>query len=185
MRGKSFSIAGMIVSALIVIFGILFITGVLTGETRTVSGSGTYDSGYAAFGADCYTDASNNAADAAAAGRTAASNLDNIFHLARTFGGLFLMGFGLLGFCLFGMKWRECAGKTAAEEPETAEAAGLRAGTEPEPAGRIDMEESWITEPASEAVENMQIVEAGAAEQIAEEVRDISSAAENWITPQQ
>ena len=156
MRGKTFSAAGMIISALIVIFGILFIAGALTGETYRASGAGLYDSGYASFGADFYTYVSNNAAEAASAGRAAASNLDDIFHLARTFGGIFLMGFGLLGFCLFGMKWREFSAEPAAKGPEADVQSENIPWTspEPEPAGRIDMEESWITEPATGIAEN-------------------------------
>ncbi|MBR4744157.1 MAG: hypothetical protein IK082_08215 [Oscillospiraceae bacterium] len=184
MRGKAFSAAGMIVSALIVIFGILFLAGALTGETYRAGGAGMYDSGYASFGADFYTYVSNNAAEAASAGRAAASNLDDIFHLARTFGGIFLTGFGLLGFCLFGMKWKECAGETAAKKPETAAAGGPWTGTGPEPAGRIDMEESWITEPVSEAAEDVQAAEAGVAEKITENTGEIP-AAEERTAPRQ
>ena len=161
MRGKSFSAAGMIVSALIVIFGILFIAGALTEETYAAGGAGMYDSGYASFGADFYTYVSNNAAEAAAAGRAAASNLDDIFHLVRTFGGIFLIGFGLLAFCLFGMKWKECAAEPAAKGPEAAVQSGKVPWTSPEaePAGRIDVEESWITEPATGISENAAVAE--------------------------
>ena len=167
MRGKSFSAAGMIVSALIVIFGILFIAGALTEETYTAGGAGMYDSGYASFGADFYTYVSNNAAEAAAAGRTAASNLDDIFHLARTFGGIFLIGFGLLAFCLFGMKWREFSAESAAKGPEETAPAGNRPWTTPgpEPAGRIDVEESWIAGPVAEVTETVQTAGEETAEQ--------------------
>ena len=185
MRGKTFSAAGMIISALIVIFGILFIAGALTGETYRASGAGLYDAGYASFGADFYTYVSNNAAEAASAGRAAASNLDDIFHLARTFGGIFLMGFGLLGFCLFGMKWKECAGETPAKTQKMAAAGGPWTGTDPEPDGRIDMEESWITEPASEAAEDMQTAGADSAEKIAEDAGEASAAADDRTAPQQ
>lgn len=50
---------------------------------------------------------SNNAAEAASAGRTAASNLIRVFDMIQTAAGIFLIGFGLMGTCFFGMQLEE------------------------------------------------------------------------------
>jgi len=100
---KTFATVGMIIGVLIAFCGILTIAGALGGDTSYPSGAPySYDSGYATFGGDFYTYASNNAAEAASAARTTASNLEDIAELLKNVCGVFLMGFGMMGFCFFG-----------------------------------------------------------------------------------
>ena len=103
MNKKKFAKVAMIVSLVLVFFGFLMLCGAMGGNTSSAYSSYTYDSGYASFGADFYTYVSNNAAEAASASRTAANNLDDIATLLKGFGGIFLMGYGLLNFCNYGM----------------------------------------------------------------------------------
>lgn len=105
MNKKTVSLIAMVVSALLVLFGILVLAGSLGGDTSYASSSYLYDSGYAEFGADFYTYVSNNAAEAASAARTTASNLGDIAELLKNVCGIFLMGFGLLSLCHFAMVW--------------------------------------------------------------------------------
>lgn len=121
MSKKTFGLIGMIVSLAIVLCGILTITGTFGGDTGYASGSYLYDSGYASFGADFYTYVSNNAAEAADGARTAANNLDDIAELLKNALGIFLIGFGAMGFCFFGMARCECTEVAAAAEPAAVE----------------------------------------------------------------
>lgn len=117
MNKKTVSLIAMIVSALIVFFGLLVLAGAMGGDTGIASGSSSglgylYDGGYAEFGADFYTYVSNNAAaaadaaaEAASAAAKVASNLDEIATLLKSACGIFLMGFGLLSLCHFSMVW--------------------------------------------------------------------------------
>lgn len=57
---------------------------------------------YATFGADFYTFVTNNAADAASASHTVASNQIRIFNLMSKFFGYTLITLGGIGVCLFG-----------------------------------------------------------------------------------
>lgn len=129
MNKKTLSLVAMIVSILIVFFGILVMAGAMGGDTTVANGSYNsssylYDSGYAEFGADFYTYVSNNAAaaadaaeSAASAARTVASNLDDIAALLKSACGIFLMGFGLLSLCHFGMIWLGEKKEEAEQEP--------------------------------------------------------------------
>jgi hypothetical protein len=99
---KTFFIMGMAVSLVIVLLGLLVITGAITDKPSFASDAPySYSSGYASFGGDAYTYMSNNAQEAASAARTVASNQRDIFELIQTVSGILLMGFGLLGFCHF------------------------------------------------------------------------------------
>lgn len=101
MKGKkTFSLVGIIVSALIVIAGILTMSGVFGGYGSSVSY--IYDSGYASFGADFYSYVNNNAA-------RASYTLINLIHFARVISGIFMICIGLLSLCHFGMARSECA----------------------------------------------------------------------------
>ena len=62
-----------------------------------------YPKDYIEFGADFYTYVNNNAAEAAIAARTVASNLDSIADVIKSACGIFLIGFGLLSLCCFAM----------------------------------------------------------------------------------
>ena len=108
MGKKSYSVFGMIIGILIAILGVLVISGSLGGDTSYASSAPySYDSGYATFGAEFYTFVSNNAGEAASASRTAANNLDDIAELLKNALGIFLIGFGLMGFCFFGISFSE------------------------------------------------------------------------------
>ena len=116
LNKKNFSLVGMGISILVVLFGILIMAGAMGGNASYSSGSYLYDSGYASFGADFYTYVSNNAAEAASASRTAASNLVSIAKLLKNVCGIFLMGFGTMGFCLFGMAFVDAKAQDPVEE---------------------------------------------------------------------
>ncbi len=104
MTKKRFATIGMIVSILIVLMGILVISGAFGGDgDYPGSAPSYYDSGYASFGGDFYTYVNNNAGEAASAARTTARNLDTLNDLAKNVCGIFLMGFGLMGLCAFGI----------------------------------------------------------------------------------
>lgn len=104
MTKKRLTKVGMVVSILVAICGVLVILGAMGGDTSGPGGAPSYyDHGYASFGADFYSYVSNNAAEAAEAARTTASNLGDIADLLRNVCGIFLIGFGMMGFCVFGI----------------------------------------------------------------------------------
>ena len=154
---KTYSIIAMVVSVLIVLFGVLTLAGALGGDTSYPSSAPwSYDTGYATFGGDFYTYVSNNAGEAASASRTAASNLDEIATLLKSFCGISLSGFGLLSFCFFGTilaeeKRREAlnlqfAAKAAAEQAEEETAAEEAVCEEIFTEATVEMEETEETE---------------------------------------
>jgi len=112
---KTFTILGMIVCLLIAVLGGMVMSGSFGGDANYPSGGSFYDSGYASFGADFYTYVSNNAAEAASASRTTANNVRALCELMTSVSGIFLIGFGLAGFCLFGTKLGDT--KTAEAAP--------------------------------------------------------------------
>ncbi len=100
---KTFFIMGMAVSLVIVLLGLLVVTGAFGGSPSSASSAPySYSSGYASFGGDAYTYMSNNAQEAASAARTVANNQRYIFDIIQTASGILLMALGLLGFCHFG-----------------------------------------------------------------------------------
>lgn len=106
MNKKNFSMIGMVVSLAVALCGILTIFGVMGGDASSASSAPYYyDSGYASFGADFYGYVTNNAAEAADAAQATASNLVDIADLLRNVCGIFLIGFGLMGFAGFGYLW--------------------------------------------------------------------------------
>ena len=104
MNKKTLSLIGMALGAVFVLVGVLSLCGALGGNT-SYPGSApyTYDSGYASFGADFYSYSVNNAAEAASAARTAASNLEDIAGFLKVFCGLFSIGVGAVISCGFGI----------------------------------------------------------------------------------
>lgn len=104
MKKKSFATIGMIVGVLVIISGILVLTGVLGLSTQYPSMQTTYDYGYTQFGADFYTFVSNNAYQAAASSYTAAYNVHALATLLKIVFSIFFMGFGMFMFCYFGIK---------------------------------------------------------------------------------
>lgn len=109
MSKKVFATLGMVFGLVIALCGILTITGGMGGDTSYPSSAPySYESGYASFGADFYTYVSNNSAEAASAARTTAGNLEDIADLLKNVCGVFLMGFGMLGFCFFGVMRSDC-----------------------------------------------------------------------------
>ena len=104
MNKKLYATLGMIFSAVIVLMGILVICGALGGDASYANSAPSYyDSGYATFGGDFYTYVNNNAGEAASASRTAANNLLDLCVLLKNVCGISMMGFGLMGVCLFGI----------------------------------------------------------------------------------
>ena len=104
---KYFSIAGMIASVLVILFGILAVSGAL-GDADSYGGESPYDSGYASFGGDYYTYSVNNSAETTSAVNAVASNLREISDILRNSLGLFMIGFGLLSLCGFGILYSGC-----------------------------------------------------------------------------
>ena len=100
---KKFKTLGMIVSLVLVIFGIVVMCGVFTEYTYPNSAPSGYDSGYAVFGADFYNYVSNNSAEAASAARVASYNIIDLINLVSGGFGAVIIAIGLLGFCFFGM----------------------------------------------------------------------------------
>lgn len=112
MKGKKiFSIIGMVVSAMIVITGILTISGVFGGNESYIPYY--YDSGYASFGADFYSYVNNNAAAAARA-------VTSLVLFAKSISGIFMICIGLLSLCHFGIAHGEYAAaqKKDSREPQ-------------------------------------------------------------------
>lgn len=121
---KAFSLIGIISGLVVILLGILVMTGVFGARTDYASSASyTYDSGYATFGADFYNYVVNNAEEAASASRTVASNLNSIAGFLKTVCGIMLMAFGLFMVCLFGCKLEKktSAQYIAAPKPESAE----------------------------------------------------------------
>ena len=113
---KFFSIVGILFSCVIIFWGLQYLNlnrdyvGGRLSSPSSASGAPSYvDSGYASFGADFYTFVTNNAADAAEAVHTVASNqiqlFDQLYQLKTVFSqffGYFLISLGGIGVCLFG-----------------------------------------------------------------------------------
>lgn len=131
MSKKTLATLGMIVSMILVLFAALVFTGELGGDANYPSTAPYgYDSGYATFGGDFYTYASNNAAEAASASRTAAANIRELCNLMKNVCGCFLMGFGLMGFCHFGIIRCDCKEKETLETTSNKQEVSIEAPVE-------------------------------------------------------
>ena len=109
MNKRVYAIIGMVMGLLLVLSGLLTTMGVMGGKTSyATSAPYSYDNGYASFGGDFYTYVNNNAAEAARAARVAADNLNNLGKLAKNVCGFFLIGFGVMEFCVFGILYADC-----------------------------------------------------------------------------
>ena len=84
---KGFCILGIVVSLVIILLGVLLLTGKIDVKPES-SYLYKYESGYAVFGGDFYTHVNNNAAEAVG--------------LIRVAAGILIMSLGAIGFCLFG-----------------------------------------------------------------------------------
>ena len=84
---KGFCILGIIVSLVIILLGVLLLTGKINVKPES-SYLYKYESGFAVFGGDFYTHVNNNAAEAVG--------------LIRVAAGILIMSLGAIGFCLFG-----------------------------------------------------------------------------------
>lgn len=104
MSKKTFAVMGMIISAVIVLMGLLVLTGAMGGDVDYPSSLPYYDSGYASFGADFYTYVTNNAAEAASSAHATARNVMEMSNMLRAACGISMMGFGLLALCYFGIQ---------------------------------------------------------------------------------
>ena len=165
MNKKTLSLVGIIVGFVFVLVGILSLSGSLGGNTSYPDTAPyLYDSGYATFGADYYTYSVNNAAEAASAARTIATNLDDIADFLKIFCGLFSMCFGAAIVCCFGI-YR--VGLNEAEIKVKAEAATTEANKVV-----AEKAEEIVAEKAEEIVteEAEEIVAEKAEEIVAEEV---------------
>lgn len=112
---KIFSVSGMVVG----IVAIIFALGVLTGQYSDVlssGGSSPYSSGYASFGGDYYTYSVNNSAEAASAAKAAASNVGDVYELLELCFGWFMLIFGMVTVCGFGIVFAECFVKKVVNE---------------------------------------------------------------------
>ncbi len=147
---KTFSMLGIVFSALLLLLGLLTLSGGLVdGSAKEASSAPySYDSGYASFGADFYTYVSNNAEEAAAAGRATAYNLTLIFRLIKTAGGSLMMCLGAMGACFFGLKYADVKAETAV--PAAADVRG------PVSVGSPQSEEAASAEAAPEQEETLE-----------------------------
>lgn len=114
MNKKTFSTIGMVISILLVLLGLLTMCGAFGGDSYYYSTAPyTYDSGYASFGGDYYTFSVNNAAEATDAAQAASANARELVEFVRAFCGLFMMGFGAIAFCGFGIIFASCKNNIA------------------------------------------------------------------------
>ena len=145
---KKFCLLGIVAGALLILFGILALTGALGGDTSTASNAPSqYDSGYAIFGADFYNFVANNAQEAASASRTVARNLDEISKLFKNVTGFGFICLGLLCVSGFGIVLSGCGKKKqkavipAAAENAVPAPEEQKAKEEPAPAEETPKEE--------------------------------------------
>lgn len=122
---KGFSLAGIAVGALMIIFGIVAMCGGF-GDADYSGSNSPYNSGYATFGADYYTYSVNNSAETASAARSANSNLGEISNILRNCLGLIMLAIGFICICGFGIVYAGCtepqkSGINTVEIPETVE----------------------------------------------------------------
>ena len=122
---KFFATIGIVASALLVLCGILAITGFFDHcETHQVRGPSAYvydyDYGYATFGADFYNYVANNAGQAGEGVQGAANNLDEIFEWLKLVFGAMMICFGFGGVAAFGILFLDCT-KTTEKNTDTAE----------------------------------------------------------------
>ncbi len=136
MKKKTFAVVGMVISVIVVLWGILVFTG---SYDYASTPSWSYDYGYASFGGDFYSYVNNNAAYAAYNVRALGSMIEKI-------GGIVLISLGLLSFCYFGMaevslsKEREMVTATQCEET----------AAETEMQGEVEVVETECDEDSSE-----------------------------------
>lgn len=106
---KILSFIGVVIGIVIFILGIVTISGAF-GDAKSYGDSASYgyDSGFASFGGDYYTYSVNNAAETASAARATAANLREISDILRNCFGWFMMCFGLLVCCSFGIVFTNC-----------------------------------------------------------------------------
>lgn len=154
---KLFSLIGLAGGIIVILVGLLVMTGSFGGDASTASGASyLYDSGYATFGADFYNYVSNNAAEAASAARTVAGNIKSIAGLMKNVCGLSLMAFGLFMTCFFGIKYAEFNEACAAEGEVKAEEVKPAEEFQSEEAAAEVQSEEVIAEAAEEVKEEAQ-----------------------------
>ena len=115
---KKLALIGMIAGIAMIFIGLLTMCGAFSGSI-SYGGSSPYSSGYASFGADYYTYSVNNSAETASAARAAAQNVGDVLDFIQVCGGLFLMLFGLMAFCGFGIVHTGCPNEKAVKAEET------------------------------------------------------------------
>ena len=186
MIKKLVSAAGMLVGVVVIVMGILVMAGVLGGNAYSAStASYQFDSGYASFGADFYTYVSNNAAEAASATRTVASNLVRIADLLKNALGILTIAFGAFMLFYFAIKFLGACEKAAAVKAAPApafvpEAANEEAVIAEEAVAEETVEEAVAEETVEEVAEEKTAEAAAAVETIAEDIpAETVPAAEN------
>ena len=178
MNKKLVSLIGIVLGVVVIVMGILVMAGVFGGDA---SGAGTspynYDSGYASFGADFYTYVSNNAAEAASAARTVASNLVRIADLLKNALGILTIAFGAFMCCFFALKFVGCIEKAtvhAAPAPAVHDdAANQPVYSAAEPI--VNVASDAADEPPAEEIP-------AAVEEVAEEIPAAFAQAEETVT---
>lgn len=104
MRTNKFAVVGMIFSCLVIVCGVLLITGVIgEGYRSSAASPSPRDYGYATFGGDAYTYIVNNTGMAAYNAAIATKNLQTLGMTS----GIALISMGLLSFCYFGLKTKD------------------------------------------------------------------------------
>ncbi len=104
---KTLSLIGILTGIAVIIFALCILFGAFSKEW-SVGGYSSYDSGYANFGADYYTYSVNNSAETTTAVRAAARNIGNVYELLELCVGCFMLFFGIMSVCGFGMVFADC-----------------------------------------------------------------------------
>ena len=99
---KVLSWIGILTGITLIITGIVVASGG-TGNGLSYGQSSPYDSGFASFGGDYYTYSVNNIAEATSAASAAASNTADVYRLVEFCLGMFMMFFGIITSCGFGI----------------------------------------------------------------------------------
>ena len=112
---KAFSITGILAGIVAIILGLCFLGGAFS-NGLSYGGDSPYDSGYASFGGDYYTYSVNNSAETASAARATASNVSDVYYLLEDFFGMFMLMFGIMAVCGFGISYAGCKDNSTDED---------------------------------------------------------------------
>ena len=104
---KILSLIGILTGVAVTIFALCLLCGAFSKEW-SVGGFSSYDSGYASFGADYYTYMVNNSAETTTCVRAVARNIGYIYDLLELCVGTFMLCFGIMSVCGFGIVFADC-----------------------------------------------------------------------------